>query len=239
MEAAPIAGWEGGGRVSTPSVRTPPPPAFSSSFPFLFLSLSVASCPPPSGAGRGADPTAAAGGGGGRSRPLPPSLPTFPPPGQPRMVASAGAGQGGDCSAVSASADPRAMRGAEAREKKNPRPLLGRGGDSLFASARVGKEAKRVVACVWQVVPPALPLPPTTAALCPHSTAPGERRRNNPLLHASGEIYTWRVLPGTGYYILLYAELQCGLFDVCNKNAKREKVTFISDLLIFILQDIK
>lgn len=111
-----------------------PPPRFSS-FPFLFLSFAVAVCPP-SGAGRGADPTAAAG-GGGRSRPLPPSLPTFPLAGRPRTVAGRGL-------PVSASPDPRAMRGAM-NEGGDPQPLFGRGGDSPFASARVGKGAKRLV----------------------------------------------------------------------------------------------
>lgn len=45
---------------------------------------------------------------------------------------------------VSAPADPRAMRGAVS-EGGDPRPLLGRGGDSPCASARVGKGAKRLV----------------------------------------------------------------------------------------------
>lgn len=71
MEAAPIAEWEGGGRVSTPSLFPPP---LLLCFPLPLSLASVAGCPPHSGAGRGADPTAAAeGGGGGRSRPLPPS----------------------------------------------------------------------------------------------------------------------------------------------------------------------
>jgi len=34
--------------------------------------------------------------------------------------------------------------------------------------------------------------------------------------------------------------LNCNvLFDVCNQNAKRGKVTIISDLLVFVPQDIK
>lgn len=45
---------------------------------------------------------------------------------------------------VSAPPDPRAMRAAMS-EGGDPRPLFGRGGDSPFASARVGKGTKRLI----------------------------------------------------------------------------------------------
>lgn len=59
-------------------------------------------------------------------------------------------------------------------------------------------ELSRAAARVRQVISPVPQLPPAAAALCSHSTAPGERRRNDPLLCTSGEICVWRVLPGTG-----------------------------------------
>lgn len=86
MEAAPIAEWEGGGRVSTPFL----PPLFLV-FPLPLSLVRSSRLPPSSGAGRGADPTAGAGGGGeeaGPSRPL--CLPSPFPGGRGRW-------QGGGC----------------------------------------------------------------------------------------------------------------------------------------------
>lgn len=139
MEAAPIAGWEGGGRVSTPSLL--PPPLLLLFFP-LPLSLALSSrLPPPSGAGRGADPTAAAegGGGGGRSRPLPPSA--YLPPSRTAEDGWERWCRAGRGLPVSAPADHGLNAGRGKRGRKKP----GRGGDSLFASERVGKKAKRLV----------------------------------------------------------------------------------------------
>lgn len=127
MEAAPIAGWEGGGRVSTPSL--PPHPLLLSPSSFSRSQLQAA---PPSGAGRGA------GARRRRKKPAPPPLSAYLPPSRAaedgcERWRRAGRGLPGS-----------ATLGAESEGEK-PRALLGRGGDSLFASARVGKEAKRLV----------------------------------------------------------------------------------------------
>lgn len=59
-------------------------------------------------------------------------------------------------------------------------------------------ELSRAAAHVWQVISPVPQLPPAAAALCSHSTTPRAWRRNDPLLHTSGEIWAWRILPSTG-----------------------------------------
>lgn len=119
-------------------------PPFFSSFPFLFLSLSVAGCPPLRRRQRGRSHSSGRRRRRRRKKPAPPPLSAYLPPSRAAEDGCERWRQAGRGLPVSASADPRATRGAQSEGEK-PRPLLGRGGDSLFASARVGKEAKRLV----------------------------------------------------------------------------------------------